>query len=254
MTSTKHNEIIVEQFSKQAIPFAKISGHLDSVKILIDMSEVGNADNVLDVACGPGLVACAFASIAKSITGVDITENMIEQAKVRQKDMGIKNIAWDIGSVSPLPYDDNTFSIVLTRYSFHHFVDPESVLSEMKRVCRPGGRIMVVDVALPPEKVEFFNSMERLRDPSHTKALTHNEFQILFEKSNLKKCRQGTYSVEVELNQQLKSSFPNPGDDVRVQSLIEQDVGKNNLGVNAYKKGGKVYYSYPISIHVGLKE
>ncbi len=254
MTITKHNEIIVEQFTKQAVLFAKIPGHLESVQMLLDMSEVDDTDSVLDVACGPGLVACAFANVAKNVTGIDITKKMIEQATVRQKQMKINNIAWDIGSVSPLPYDDDTFSIVVTRYSFHHFVDPEYVLSEMKRVCRPGGRIMVVDVALPLEKVELFNRMERLRDPSHTKALTLNEFHTLFEKSNLRKCREGAYSVEVELNQQLEASFPNSGDDVRVKSLVEQDVGRNDLGINAYKKGGKVYYTYPISIYVALKE
>jgi ubiquinone/menaquinone biosynthesis C-methylase UbiE len=81
--TTKHNLTIIEQFSQQAIPFSKLPGHSKSIEILIELSEVSKGDDVLDVACGPGLVACEFALHAKHITGIDITQEMIEQAKKR---------------------------------------------------------------------------------------------------------------------------------------------------------------------------
>jgi len=84
--STEHNEVIIEQFSKQAVPFAKLPGHLDSIQMLMEMSGAASNDSVLDVACGPGLVACEFAAIANNVTGIDITEKMIEQAINHQQE------------------------------------------------------------------------------------------------------------------------------------------------------------------------
>jgi ubiquinone/menaquinone biosynthesis C-methylase UbiE len=71
--TTKHNQTIIKQFSQQATPFAKLPGHSQSMQMVIDLSEVSETDDVLDVACGPGLLACEFALHAKHVTGVDIT-------------------------------------------------------------------------------------------------------------------------------------------------------------------------------------
>jgi ubiquinone/menaquinone biosynthesis C-methylase UbiE len=66
----EHNAEIVSQFTKQAIPFTQLPGHLDSIQMLINMSGVGGNDTVLDVACGPGIVACEFARVARHVTGI----------------------------------------------------------------------------------------------------------------------------------------------------------------------------------------
>ena len=98
---------------------------------------------------------------------------MIEQAQALQQAQGLTNLTWRIGNVLPLPFPDASFSLVFTRYSFHHLLDPEAVLAEMVRVCSPGGRVAVVDVfTSSPEQAEAFNRMERLRDPSHVRALS----------------------------------------------------------------------------------
>ncbi|WP_052293515.1 class I SAM-dependent methyltransferase [Deferribacteres bacterium DY0037] len=127
----QHNSEIVKQFSKQAIPFTKLPGHMDATQLLISFSKVDATDNVIDVACGPGLVVCEFAKHCKEITGIDITPEMIKLAKDRQRGKGIRNILWNIGDAYPLPYADNTFSLVITRYSFHHFLNPGEALKEI---------------------------------------------------------------------------------------------------------------------------
>jgi ubiquinone/menaquinone biosynthesis C-methylase UbiE len=64
----------VDQFSKQASPFAELHIHMDAMDLLLEMSGVDSGNTVLDVACGPGLVACEFAPRASRVTGIDITE------------------------------------------------------------------------------------------------------------------------------------------------------------------------------------
>lgn len=145
----QHHRTIIEQFSLQAVPFAELPGHSDSIQRLIEFSQVSAADTVLDLACGPGLVACAFAEHTAHVTGIDLTPKMIEQAEKRQRENHVTNVSWKIGNVLPLPFPDSSFSCVITRYIFHHFLDPRGVLSEMVRVCEPCGTVMVVDAVLP---------------------------------------------------------------------------------------------------------
>lgn len=249
----KHDAQIVSQFTKQAIPFAELPGHLDSIQILIKMSNVTSDDLVLDVACGPGLVACEFAKVAQHVSGIDLTEKMIEQAKSRQNEMALANLSWDVGTVSPLPYDNASFSVVVTRYSFHHFLDPKAVLMEMIRVCKPDGIVLIADAALPADKVDAYNHMEKLRDPSHIKALSYEAWEQLLDGSGLKDFQYGSYRVPMELENQLKASFPNPGDDDKIRAIFMNDINTNALGVNAHWADNELHFSYPITIFAGRK-
>src|SRR5467141_2982223 len=160
----EHQRLILEQFTKQAVPFSQMQNH--SPELLLAASGAGPEDTVLDVACGPGLMACAFAKVARHVTGIDLTPAMIEQAKARQQSDGLTNLTWHVGDVQPLPFASASFSLVFTRYSFHHFLDPKAVLAEMVRVCSPGGRVVVVDVFTSnPAQAEAYNRLEKLRDP-----------------------------------------------------------------------------------------
>jgi ubiquinone/menaquinone biosynthesis C-methylase UbiE len=249
----KHHQAIIEQFSQQAVAFAEMPGHSDSMQMLIEMSGVSGGDEVLDVACGPGLVACAFAPHAKAVTGIDITPGMIEQARGLQGEKQLENLTWQVENVLPLPFPEASFSLVLTRYSLHHFLHPAAVLAEMVRVCRTGGRVMVADVVLPPEKAGAYNRMERRRDPSHTRALTYPEMAEIVGASGLTTIQTGQYKVEMELEKQLRASFPNPGDADRIRRLFEADLGVDGLGVGAHRQGTEIHFAYPILVVVGEK-
>jgi SAM-dependent methyltransferase len=249
----KHNQTIIEQFSRQAVAFAAMPGHSDAMQLLIEMSGVSGEDQVLDVACGPGLVACAFAVQARQVTGIDITPGMIEQAQRLQGEQQLENLTWQVGNVLPLPFSEASFSIVLTRYSLHHFLNPGAVLAEMVRVCRPGGRVLVADVVLLPEKAEAYNRMELWRDPSHTRALTYPEMAEIVGASGLINLQTGHYKVEMELKKQLSASFPHPGDADRIRRLFEADLGVDDLGVGAHREGSEIHFAYPILVVVGEK-
>lgn len=248
-----HRERIVDQFSQQAVPFALVPGHLDAMQLLVELSAVSPEDEVLDVACGPGLVACAFARQARQVTGIDLTPAMIEQARRRQREEGLGNLLWEVGDAVPLPYTDGAFSLVLTRYSFHHLLAPRKALAEMIRVCRPGGRVLVADVAMAPDKVAAYDRLETIRDPSHTHALTTEEFGDLFLHSGLVDCRQAAYRVNLELEEQLGASFPRPGDEQRLREMVTGDIGVDALGIRARREEERVVYTVPITVMVGRK-
>jgi ubiquinone/menaquinone biosynthesis C-methylase UbiE len=251
--ATVHRRKIIDQFTLQAQPFAGLPGHSESMRMLIEMSGVGITDSVLDVACGPGLVACEFAPHAAHVTGIDITPKMIELARARQAEKGQQNLSWQIGDILPLPFPDEHFSVVLTRYSFHHFLDPMAVLVEMIRVCKFGGRVLVADVVMPANKADAYNRMEVLRDPSHVKALALPEMERIIARSGLSAVQTAWYKFESELDRLLAASFPNPGDERKIRELFHEDLGINRMGICASRCGDAIEYSVPILVTVGIK-
>ncbi|HVN81066.1 MAG TPA: methyltransferase domain-containing protein [Terriglobia bacterium] len=249
----QHTRQVVDQFSRQAVYFAKLPGHEEATQLLIRMAEVASADELLDVACGAGTVACAAARVARWVTGIDLTPAMIDHASALQAELRLPNLAWYIGDVARLPFRANHFSVVMTRYSLHHFLQPAEVLAEIVRVCKPSGRVVVADLVLPPEKAAAYDRMERLRDPSHVRVLTETELRGLLTAAGLIDLRWSGYLFELELKALLQASFPRPEDASRVRGLIESDVGVDDLGIGVHRVGEVVRFAYPIAVVSGIK-
>lgn len=144
-----HNARIVDQFTRQAVPFSQSPSvsNQEALNKIVQAAEAGPADTSLDIACGPGLLVCAFARVVRFATGIDLTPAMLEQARKIQREQGLNNVSWQQGDVTALPYPDAHFSIVSSRFVFHHLQDPLAVLKEMTRVCKPVGRVVVADIA-----------------------------------------------------------------------------------------------------------
>ena len=246
----KHRELILDQFTRQAVPFASAPAirNREALNRIVEISGAGPEDSVLDVACGPGLLVCAFARVVRHATGIDLTPAMLEQARELEKQRVLSNVTWELGDVLPLPFDDGSFSIVSARFAFHHFLDPLAVLKEMRRVCKMGGRIVVADSAPAQSKADAFNAVERLRDPSHTRALPVEELRELFASAGLAEPRVETYRLEGELEDLLGRSFPNAGDADRIRAIFESSLADDALDMATRRADGKIYYGFPVAI------
>jgi hypothetical protein len=106
---------------------------------------------------------------------------------------------------------------------------------------------------MPVDKCAAYDRLELMRDPSHTHALSQDEFEGLFFGSGLLDCHQAAYGVEIELEGQLAASFPGHGDKERLRDMILADIGVNRTGVNPRIEGNVVSYTVPIAVFVGRK-
>ena len=244
----RHIDEIRDQFTRQAEPFSASPQIRDEAFLarIVEAARTGPTDLVLDVACGPGLLACAFARVARGVIGVDITPDMLAQARALQEARALTNVGWHQGEAERLPYRDASFSIVSSRFAFHHILDPGVVLAEMRRVCKPGGRVVVVDTAPAPEKADAFNQMERLRDPSHVRSLPPAELLALFPAVGLPAPAATYHAVRYELEPLLARSFPRPGDADRIRSLFRASLETDQLGVNAADEDGRIVFDFPV--------
>jgi SAM-dependent methyltransferase len=97
---------------------------------------------VLDVACGAGQTAIPIARAGAKVTGIDIATNLIEQARARAQAENL-DARFDEGDAEMLPYPDGSFDLVVSLIGAMFAPRPELVAAELKRVCRPGGRIIM---------------------------------------------------------------------------------------------------------------
>jgi hypothetical protein len=115
-------------------------------------------------------------------------------------------------------------------------------------VAKPGGTVLVCDVAPRKEAQDRFNEWEILRDPSHTRALTEAEFEGLGLNAGLSLRRAERYGLQMEVENLLSGSFPKPGDADRIRALFDAEIlaGSDNLGVAARREAGTVRITYPV--------
>ena len=252
MSDATHQDLIRDQFTRQASVFnaaAPIAAK-DALSLIVKAANPGPEDSVLDVACGGGLVARAFAPHVRHATGIDVTPAMLDTAREAAVEKGLTNTSWDQGDVTTLPYPDASFDIVATRFSFHHFLKPLAVLKEMVRVCKPGGRVVVVD-SCPSEdkdKAAAFNRLELLRDPSHTRALPLSEMKTLFAAAGLAEPKVSFTELSDVVSNLLARSYPNPGDDRKIVEMFKASAGDDSFGIPVRLDGEAIHYAYPVAI------
>ncbi len=186
-----------EQFDRQAAHYnAQWNTWTETtLNWLLSHADCRLEDTALDVATGTGFTALAFAPHVESVVGLDVSTGMLQQAQIHQQERGLANITWQEGAAENLPFPDGAFSLVTCRVAPHHFLSIAQFLSEVKRVLKPGGQFLLADTCVPNLDAEgsennaeagaWQNRVEALRDPSHVRNLSPQEWKRAIETAGL---------------------------------------------------------------------
>jgi ubiquinone/menaquinone biosynthesis C-methylase UbiE len=161
-------------------------------------------------------------------------------------EQGLTNVTFQQGDVLPLPFADATFSIVVSRFAFHHFPDPAAVLAEMRRVCRPAGRVVVADLMTSPDpaRAAAFHRMEMLRDPSHARALPLDELRELFRAVGFAAPAEAYWNMEIDVEDLLQRSFPVAGSEATIRQMFSDAIADDAMGLSTRHEQGRVRFTY----------
>lgn len=252
-----HARLIADQFTKQAAGFSKGVPLRDPAALqrIVKLSGVSSSDSVLDLGCGPGIVACAFARVARTVVGIDATDAMLETAAREAQSQGLGNVRFARGDLYHSDLPDASFDVVSTRFVVHHLQRPQEAVAEMARLAR---RVVVLtDVTPLAQRQEALNSLELLRDPSHVRFHTQLELVDMLVKAGLKNPRAESYRVPSPLSEWLaRSYFATPADRAEFVRRIADDVerqGGSHHDLALVKADGDVQWSHMVSILVAHK-
>jgi ubiquinone/menaquinone biosynthesis C-methylase UbiE len=174
-----HQAQVRDEFTRQAdtMVAAAVFTDEDILSRIRQAAGLTRQTRVLDLACGPGIVAEALARDAGEVVAMDLTPTMVRRARGRCTAAGHTNVQCALGQAEVLPFPDATFDVVVNRSALHHFPHPAVTLAEMTRVTRAAGRLVLVDVVASENSEEstLHNALEILRDPSHVRMLPQSE-------------------------------------------------------------------------------
>ncbi|MBV4418967.1 methyltransferase domain-containing protein [Clostridium tyrobutyricum] len=198
----KHNKV-QENFGKNASNYRYSTVHNDPVDLdrMIELLNPKSEDKVLDVATGAGHTAIKLAGYTKKVVAIDITAEMLSEARKQSKEKDIDNIEFCVEDVHNMKFPDNKFDIVTSRLAAHHFSHIKKALEEMCRVLKPGGELYILDcsVADGDESERIYNKIELLRDSSHVCSYSPRLWNEMLKDLPLKVQKTNFYKLRYEL-------------------------------------------------------
>jgi SAM-dependent methyltransferase len=182
MSTIDHDELVRRSFEQQTAlfsgPDSLFAARPGSTLAWLEPLDADAI--VLDVACGAAHLSEEIAPRVRQVVGIDLTPALLALGADRVRASGVANVLLQEGNANALPFVDGSFDVVVCRSSMHHFADYEQPLREMARVCRPSGRVVIMDMVAPSGEVrEEFDAVHRTIDPSHAAVLLEAELAEL---------------------------------------------------------------------------
>jgi len=210
---------------------------------------------VLEAAAGTCACGRSVAPFVKSVICLDATPAMLAVGKAEAEKNGIKNMQFINGYVEDIPFENKYFDIVLTRLAFHHFTDIDRPFSEMHRVLKKGGRLVIIDMEAADESLrDIEDKIETMRDTSHIKNRSQKEFLSLYEKYGYKVTKQEATTIPVLLSAWME--LTNTPNDVgkEIESLMKSEMlNGNQTGFRPYLHKGEIYFEQRWVLFIGEK-
>lgn len=250
-----HDDTVKQSFRKQAEKFAAY--HMSKAEYtdyLIQKIGAKGNEHALEVAAGTCICGRALAPFVKDITCLDLTEEMLAQGKKLAEESRIKNISFKTGNAMELPYEAETFDLVITRLSFHHFMNPKVPFHEMQRVLKKGGKLIVWDMEATEEPLRAIDDkIETMRDPSHIRILSREEFEEMFANDFTLQCEETTL-VPVNLVNWMGLTATPKEVQKEIVDLMKADLsGGSKTGFSPYMRDGQIMFDHRWLLLIGIK-
>jgi len=235
-----------DSFRNVAANYAKSSFHTSTSRLqeVLDLARPQPGDLVLDVATGTGNTAFALAPHVRRVVGVDLTREMLDQARRIAANRELRNLDWVIGDAMALPFPDDTFDVYAVRAAPHHFSDIDEFLAEAFRVLKPGRAAVFIDCAPPMPARDVLHEVEVRRDPAHVLSLTVDEWVAKLGRAGFEideaEARELDWNYEEWMgNQAVPAALA-----AELAGVIESASGEARAQLHPERRDGKLWHAY----------
>lgn len=184
MAMTSHDQHVLQQFDPRASAYLTSAVHadgpdLDHARHLVAASLPATSVVALDAGCGAGHLGFALAPLVATVVAADPAPSMLATVQAAARERGLSHIQTCQAQAESLPFADASFCLVASRYSAHHWRDVPAALAQMRRVVKPGGWLLMIDLlgGATPLVDTHLQAIELLRDPSHVRDYTVEEWR-----------------------------------------------------------------------------
>ena len=232
--STSHAQLVGNQFGPRADAYVKSAVHAQGADLdnLVERLRAAATSEVLDLGCGGGHVTFHVAPHVGRVTAYDLSAEMLAAVAAQCRDRGLANVETRQGKAEVLPFPAASFDLVLSRYSAHHWHGFAQALDEVRRVLKPGGKAIFMDVISPgPALLDtYLQTVEMLRDPSHIRDYSLAEWRAAVQGAGLKPGDAQEYRVRLEFQSWIArmNTLPLHAQAIRsLQQVMAEDVRRH---------------------------
>ena len=235
-----------DSFRKVAANYSRSTFHASAVRLqeVVDLLRPKKGDLALDVATGTGNTAFALAPHVRRVVGLDVTREMLNEARRVAAERAITNVDWVMGDAEHLPFQDGTFDVYVVRAAPHHFLHVDAFLAEAFRVLKPDRDAAFVDCAPPMPARDVLHEVELRRDPSHILSLTVEEW--------VEKLERAGFEVESAQGRELDWNYEDWMGNMAIgralseqlAAIIESAEGQAREQLHPERRDGKLWHAY----------
>ncbi|MBP1207027.1 ubiquinone/menaquinone biosynthesis C-methylase UbiE [Duganella sp. 1411] len=197
----QQHAVVAQQFGPTASAYLTSTVHAQGADLasLRELAAGLGTPLVLDLGCGAGHASFAVAPVARSVTAFDLSAEMLAVVSGAARERGLHNITTEQGNVASLPFADASFCMVVTRFSAHHWLDVPAALREVRRVLKPNGLLVVIDITAPeaPLHDTTLQAVELLRDGSHVRDYRPSEWTAMLQAAGFQPERAGDWKLQM---------------------------------------------------------
>ncbi len=225
-----------------------------SLPKLLALARPIETDICLDVGTGTGHTAAQLAHVAGSVYGLDPAEGMLEAA--RESYGHLANLEFVIGTGEATGFPSATFDLATARHTLHHHPDVKGTLLELRRVLKPGARLVIVDEITPSaETADWYHALELTRDPTHVRAYTLDDWKHHLSEAGLEWVVGDTKTIyRLEVASWIAHMNPNPQQAEAVRALFRNadDTARQTFNIR-YQGDEAVTFDMPMALILALK-
>ena len=231
---------VQDQFQRSAENYRKSQVHAsgEDLQLIVQLVNAHSPRFVLDVGCGAGHTAVTVAPFVQQVVAFDLTPAMLVQVEVLAQEKSLHNIITRQGDVEAMPFDSDSFDMVVTRYSAHHWPNLPTALQECARVLKPHGKLIVNDAIAPdaPARDTFLQAIELLRDPSHVRDHSVSQWRALLTEAGFKAEVVKIWPIDIDFAdwvermqtpplhvEALKSLFDSASNEIRAAMILREN-------------------------------
>jgi len=225
------------------------------LSLIVRLAEPKADHHLLDVACGAGFLVAEFARVVRSVTGVDLSEAMLAEARKKADRLGLGNASFELADVEALPYADESFDIVSCKLALHYFPNPSRAVGEMVRVARKGGRVVLIDRVSSENRhaQAYHNVIEKLRTPAKVKVYSLSEIVVLLEQQGLVVEQVQTYKQLQEVDDCLQTTGAPEASRQEARELMLRSQKEDMAVLNVRMDEGHLIMTHDTAIVVAKK-
>lgn len=255
------------QFSASAEAYATSEIHAKGLSLgrMLELTRPQPEWRMLDVATGAGHTAITFAPYVRQVIAGDITRRMLELTRKMARERALDNVVPVIADAEQLPFSDKCFDLITCRVAAHHFPELSHFISESARLLGDGGLLAVVDNVVPGsrqrgrkgrianEAGRYINAFESLRDPSHVRCLSIDDWQREFYEAGFRLLHQEVTDKMLDFHEWCVRMHVQPVDVLRLEAMLLQAPDKVAEFLRPRFDSGRIWFRLEVLLLVGTK-